>query len=99
MLSRSRSWLVKKNAKPVQNRRVRAPRLEELESRILLDTSPSGYTPAQIRHAYALDQIGFLTTAGVPDSAKYNATAGLGQTIAIVDAYDDTSLASDLHQF
>jgi hypothetical protein len=95
----SRNWMGKKRAKCRENRRARPPRLEQLEARILLDTTPTGYSPAQIRHAYALDQIGFLTSAGAADPAKYNATAGLGQTIAIVDAYDDASLASDLHQF
>ncbi|HZU38395.1 MAG TPA: hypothetical protein VFA18_20895, partial [Gemmataceae bacterium] len=50
---------------------------------------PTGYTPAQIRHAYGFDQINFNGTAG----------NGSGTTIAIVDAYDDPNVASDLHQF
>ena len=50
---------------------------------------PSGYTPAQIRHAYGFDQISFNGTAG----------DGAGTTIAIVDAYDDPNIANDLHQF
>jgi hypothetical protein len=84
----------------------RQPRLslEALESRdllsgfnpehILLPTNggatpfgspgPTGTTPTQIRHAYGFDQV------------SYN---GAGQTIAIVDAYDDPNIANDLHQF
>ena len=82
--------------------------LEALESRDLLTTfapgylgqfagravphstpGPTGYTPAQVRHAYGFDQINFGGVAG----------DGTGQTIAIVDAYDDPTIASDLVQF
>ncbi len=42
--------------------------------------SPSGYGPSDLQGAYALP----------------SATAGAGQTIAIVDAYDDPSAESDL---
>ena len=45
---------------------------------------PTGYSPSQIRHAYGFDQM------------QLN---GAGQTIAIVDAYDDPNIASDLHEF
>jgi subtilisin-like proprotein convertase family protein len=67
--------------------------------------SPVGLTPAQVRHAYGFDQILFGNVVG----------DGSGQTIAIIDAYDDPQLvsrstdpdvnndpaflASDLHQF
>src|SRR5437764_9785947 len=51
--------------------------------------SPTGTTPAQIRHAYGFDQISFGGVAG----------DGAGTTIAIVDAYDDPNIANDLHQF
>jgi subtilase family serine protease len=47
-------------------------------------TSPTGYTPAQIRHAYGFDKI---------------TGNGSGQTIAIVDAYGSSTLASDLKVF
>src|SRR6516225_6265117 len=47
-------------------------------------SGPSGYSPAQIRHAYGLDTI---------------SNSGVGQTIAIVDAYDDPNIASDLATF
>jgi subtilase family serine protease len=43
-----------------------------------------GYTPAQIRHAYGFDQV---------------ADDGAGQTIAIVNAFDDPNLESDLRVF
>src|SRR6185295_11970404 len=57
----------------------------------LATSGPTGYTPAQIRHAYGFDQITFNSGTIVGD--------GAGQTIAIVDAYDDPNIASDLHQF
>lgn len=47
-------------------------------------TSPTGYAPATIKTAY-----GFTTSA----------TAGAGQTIAIVDAYNDPNAESDLNFF
>src|SRR5262249_36876999 len=50
---------------------------------------PTGSTPAQVRHAYGFDQIHFGGVAG----------DGTGQTIAIVDAYDDPTIANDLVQF
>jgi hypothetical protein len=52
-------------------------------------TGPTGYSPAQVRHAYGFDQISFNGVAA----------DGTGTTIAIVDAYDDPTAASDLHQF
>ena len=59
--------------------------------------SPSGYTPAEIRMAYGLNNIRVSSVAG----------DGSGQTIAIVDAYDDPDLidtgpgfsSSDLAKF
>ena len=53
-------------------------------------SGPTGTTPSQIRHAYGFDKI----TLGNGVAAN-----GAGQTIAIVDAYDDPNIASDLHQF
>src|SRR5260370_11456552 len=50
---------------------------------------PTGYSPAQVRHGYGFDKIFFNGVAG----------DGTGQTIAIVDAYDDPNIASDLLQF
>jgi hypothetical protein len=54
-------------------------------------TGPAGTTPAQIRHAYGIDQITFSNGTVTGD--------GSGTTIAIVDAYDDPNIANDLHQF
>ncbi|HMC63694.1 MAG TPA: S53 family peptidase [Gemmataceae bacterium] len=64
-------------------------RLEELEPRRLL----SVFTPAQIRHAYGFDQITFQA------SGQTYQGNGSGQTIAIVDAYDDPNILSDLRYF
>jgi hypothetical protein len=50
---------------------------------------PLGYTPDQIRAAYGL----------APQSALPAAWSGAGQTIAIVVAYQNPALASDLQQF
>ena len=50
---------------------------------------PTGFTPAQIRHAYGLDQISF---GGTPAD-------GRGTTIAIVTAYDSPNIAADLATF
>ncbi len=87
-----------------------APRLfEALESRRLLSASlatvvqptlelsaaattsnaVSGYTPAQIKAAYGFNTVSFSGVSGT----------GAGQTIAIIDAYNDPNIASDLHVF
>ncbi|MBV9123675.1 MAG: hypothetical protein JO112_09990, partial [Planctomycetes bacterium] len=78
--------------------------VEELEVRCLMSNAPLGqalaqpvlspatidnpsiygYTPAQVRHAYGFDQLPL---------------DGSGQTIAIVEAYDDPTIAADLHAF
>jgi subtilase family serine protease len=42
------------------------------------------YMPVQVRHAYGIDQL---------------SQNGAGQVIAIVDAYDDPTIAGDLHRF
>lgn len=44
-------------------------------------TSPVGYAPTQIRHAYGIDSL---------------PATGKGHSIAIVDAYDDPTVAADL---
>src|SRR5262245_46471734 len=51
-------------------------------------TSPSGYSPAEIRAAYGIDGITFSNGTISGD--------GAGQTIAIIDAYSDPNIASDL---
>ena len=52
-------------------------------------TAPTGHAPAQIRQAYNLSGLTFGSTAA----------DGTGQTIAIVDAYNDPDVASDLRTF
>ena len=51
--------------------------------------SPTGLTPSQIRTAYGVNQISFGSVSG----------DGAGQTIAIIDAYDDPDISSDLAKF
>jgi subtilase family serine protease len=53
---------------------------------------PTGYTPAQLRHAYGFDQI-----SGLPKN-NYN-NAGNGQTIAIINFFSDPTLRNDVQQF
>ncbi len=75
-----------------QSRRLQQFALcESLEIRTLLNGSPAptGYTPAQIQHAYGFDQIEF-------DGFKGD---GTGQKIAIVDAFNDPNITSDLQAF
>jgi subtilase family serine protease len=54
-----------------------------------LDPSISGYSPAQLRTAYDLNNILFNGVQGF----------GTGQTIAIVDAYNDPNILADLDMF
>ena len=49
---------------------------------LVRDSAPAGYSPAALRSAYGLTQAA--------------AAAGHGQTVAVVDAYDDPNAASDL---
>src|SRR5258706_5232824 len=55
----------------------------------LASAGATGLTPAQMRHAYGVDSINFNGVSG----------NGTGQTIAIVDAYDDPTATSDLRAF
>ncbi len=81
-------------------------RLEWLEERTMLSGASPGvipllstlgssspdssyYSPLQMRSAYSVNGISFGATAG----------DGTGQTIAIVNAYDDPNIASDLAVF
>jgi hypothetical protein len=66
----------------------------------LSSSGPSGLSPGQIRHAYGFDTITFAGGSVAGD--------GSGQTIAIIDAFDDPALVSstdpnfansDLHKF
>jgi hypothetical protein len=104
------SWLRRGATGTPEQPRSRKPRLESLETRELLSSAsplplgisggslvaaassgPSGFTPAQLRQAYGFNQITFDngTIAG----------NGSGQTIAIIAAYDQPNLASDLSVF
>ncbi len=56
----------------------------------MASTGPSGYTPTQIQTAYGVNQIKL--------SGAVSGT-GAGQTIAIIDAYSDPTIAADLAKF
>jgi subtilase family serine protease len=60
---------------------MRAP--HRIHPQVTLST-PNGFTPSQIRHAYGFDQI---------------SNQGAGQIIGIVDAYDDPNAEADLAVF
>ncbi|MGO9920490.1 MAG: hypothetical protein ACLQIB_38090 [Isosphaeraceae bacterium] len=51
----------------------------------------TGYSPAQIKHAYGVDQITFTTPAGTTIAGD-----GSGQTIALVEEGYDPTIESDL---
>ncbi len=51
---------------------------------LITPAATSGYTPAQVRHAYGIDSL---------------AANGTGQTIGIVDAYGSPKIGSDLQAF
>jgi hypothetical protein len=70
-------------------RRAFRPALDRLDDRCLL----SGLTPAQVTHAYGVDSITFRSGA---QTVKGDGTA---QTIAIVVAFHDPYVVSDLHTF
>jgi autotransporter-associated beta strand protein/predicted outer membrane repeat protein len=87
-------------------RRVVLAAVECLEQRTMLSASPQAvptyvlpaagstlsppFTPAQIRTAYGINQITFSGGA---------AGNGAGQTIAIIDAYNDPDIVSDVSAF
>jgi hypothetical protein len=95
-------------ARRARRRRTWPTALEGLEPRALLSgfrpnyllvgpqealASPSGFSPAQIRHAYGFDQVQFSS------NGQTIAGDGAGRTIAIVDAFDDPNIAGDLQAF
>src|SRR5438067_942873 len=63
---------------------------DRLDDRCLL----SGFTPDQLTHAYGLDAITFTTSSGATIKGD-----GSGQTIALIEAYHNPTLVSDLHTF
>ncbi|HTU89281.1 MAG TPA: S53 family peptidase, partial [Gemmataceae bacterium] len=54
---------------------------------------PTGYSPSQISQAYGFNQLSFS------NNGTAVAANGAGETIAIVDAYNDPTIASDLQAF
>jgi hypothetical protein len=78
--------------------RLMRPVLDRLNDRCLPSASlllapTAGFTPSQVTQAYGLNAITFSSNG---QTIQGN---GAGQTIAIVDAYHDPNLASDLHTF
>ncbi|MBV8609494.1 MAG: S53 family peptidase [Singulisphaera sp.] len=85
--------------------------LERLEDRRLLDASPIAYPPFMIKNPGGVGPLQSSTpptTAFTPaqiqkaygiDSLVASGNAGQGQTVAIVDAFDNPNIASDLHNF
>jgi hypothetical protein len=65
------------------------PTLDRLDDRCLL----SGLSPAQVTQAYGLNTITFPTSSGTV------AGNGAGETIALIEAYHDANLVSDLATF
>jgi subtilase family serine protease len=74
---------------PSGTRRAFRPALDRLDDRCLL----SGLTPNQLTTAYGLGTIEFKTASG---TIRGN---GAGETIALIEAYHDPELVSDLHTF
>src|SRR4051812_13725659 len=104
------SWLRSRSrpGRPLSRPNPRPLRLEVLEARTLLSTAPialplaaavpghttptnNGLTPAQVRHFYGFDQA--RATPGGP------LLDGTGQTIAIVNPYNDPTIAADVKTF
>ena len=52
-------------------------------------SGPEGFSPSQIRDAYGMNQVSFGDVAGT----------GSGQTIALIDAYNDPTIQNDLAGF
>jgi hypothetical protein len=71
-------------------RRDLRPALVPLDDRRML----SGLTPALLSHAYGLDAISFTSPSGATVPGN-----GSGETIAIIEAYHDPTLVSDLAVF
>jgi subtilase family serine protease len=75
--------------RPRPRRRALRPTLDRLDERCLL----AALTPAEVTHAYGLDAVTF------DDGGQTIKGNGSGETIAIVDAFHDPTLVSDLHTF
>ncbi len=74
------------------------PLLDDLDDRCLLSgfspAAPSGYTPAQITSAYGLNGITFTSSSGTTVKGD-----GTGETIALIEMYNDPNIQSDLNTF
>ncbi len=70
---------------------VAQPSLAANPTPLISSLYPSGLSPSEVRQAYGVNQVTFQngTVAGY----------GAGQTIAIVEAYNDPNISSDLKQF
>src|SRR3954453_15478637 len=108
-LSLSLSGRRRRETSPTRRGKQVALRVEPLEGRMLLSTSalqgplmrpttsmvslgslvPNGYTPAQVSRAYGFQQIAFNNGTIRGD--------GSGQTIAIIDPFDQPNIIADLH--
>jgi subtilase family serine protease len=64
------------------------------------DGPAGGYTPDQMRTGYGDYGITDpVTNSAFGNDTNYNNDAGKGETIAIVDAYNDPTIVNDLHAF
>lgn len=61
----------------------------------ITNPTPIGYSPSQVQNAYGFNQISFASYTGSNNAPL----PGAGQTIAIVDAYNDPNIKSDLSTF
>jgi subtilase family serine protease len=73
---------------------VASPQFVVMHPSSVTNPDPAGYTPAQVRAAYGFDQVSFTDL----HSATVAAT-GAGQTIAIIDAYNDPNIEADAATF
>ena len=82
-----RSQLSRRDLPSRRRTRSAGLNLERLEERVVLSSAtPAGFTPAMIQQAYGFNQI-FFNNGTIPGD-------GRGQTIAIVDAYDDPAFVN-----
>jgi subtilase family serine protease len=63
---------------------VATPQYQVIHPASVTNPDPIGFTPAQIRAAYGFDQVAYT---------------GAGQTIAIIDAYNDPNIVADTAKF
>ncbi len=74
---------------------IATPLSSRLPGPAITNTTILGYTPSMIRAAYGFNQLtSFSTSGGGTEPAN-----GAGQTIAIIDAYNDPNITGDLAAF